>query len=320
MQEEIQQPKKILEQFRSGQLGKSARSQVFSWLTHLDISAPTHSEELIAGRQQRSWQELEPALAGRSTAKLFKIPLWIKSAAAALLLLLSYGIWQYQGDKRTTETKLVWLETSTGIAEVKRISLSDGSVVTLNSKSRLRYPRVFGAGRRDIYLSGQGFFDVLHDTLRPFRVQARSVKIQVLGTSFEVKAYQDDPDLRVAVAAGKVGVVAKVSGKQKTVFLEQAEGLVYSLDDQSLRLTKPDPKELPYWQRHRLVYQNEPLADIARSLERHFEIRFIFKNEQLKVKRLSLDIKSAQLEIVIKALALSGDFKYKISKNTVAIW
>lgn len=309
-----------MERFRYGQLGKAERYKVFQWLADLDLLKGKPGIQEMNSQKDRSWQELEPRLSIIQTPKILRFPVWARTTAAAVLLLAVFGIWRFRHSEPATRQQVVWQEVVTTTGEIKRITLSDGSVVTLNSESKLKYPRSFKSGKREVMFAGQAFFNIVHDTAHPFRVRAGAVAVQVLGTSFDVKAYHNDPDIRVGVATGMVGVMADVKGKKETVLLERGKGLVYNLASKVLTLMPADMARMQGWQQNRLVYKNETLAAIGRDLERHFAMHFVFKNQQLKARRLNLDMKSPKLETALKALSLSGNFKYSILKNRVTVW
>lgn len=320
MQQDKKKISTLLERFRNGQLSKPERYKIFRWLAGLDLLDRKHGIQDVNLQMHRSWQELEPQLSVIQPPKILIFPMWARTVAAAVLLLAVFGVWRFSQTLPETRHQIAWHEVATATGEIKRIRLSDGSVITLNSESKLKYPQSFESGQREVILAGQGFFDIVHDTAHPFRVQAGAVVVQVLGTSFDVKAYDSEPDIRVGVATGMVGVMTGIKGKQETILLKQGKGVVYDLASKALTLTQTDIARIRDWQQNRLVYKNEPLAAIGRDLERHFAVHFVFKNEQLKARRLSLDIKSPKLETALKALSLSGNFKYSIIKNRITVW
>lgn len=127
---------------------------------------------------------------------------------AAVLLIgsaVGLGIWNYTGNMPHTEKNIC---VTTGIAERKRVTLADGSEIMMEPLAKLSYPSSFKAGSRNVVLTaGEAFFNIAHDTKRPFTVRTASgVSVKVLGTSFSVRLDQKTQDINVAVATGKVEV------------------------------------------------------------------------------------------------------------------
>lgn len=164
--------------------------------------------------------ELRSAMNGSLTAAetpAVKIPLIRKiytsyfgtlSKVAAVLLIgsaVGLGIWSYTGQHTDTEKDIF---VTTGITERKRVTLADGSEIMMEPLAKLSYPSRFKTGSRNVVLSqGQAFFNIAHDTKRPFTVRTASgVCVKVLGTSFSVRSDQKTQDINVTVATGKVEV------------------------------------------------------------------------------------------------------------------
>lgn len=134
-------------------------------------------------------------------------------AAAVLAFFLTVSLWIYNieyqsewADLKDAPSSSEWIVYENSDEAVNRIELSDGSIITLEPKSIVKYPRVFGNKKRAVVLEGEAFFEVTRDTLRPFSVYANAALIRVLGTSFFVKAKDKDKEVEVIVKTGKVAV------------------------------------------------------------------------------------------------------------------
>ncbi len=201
------------------------------------------------------------------------------------------------------------------------VVLPDSSRVTLNGGSSLFFPKQFGAANRLVTLRGEGFFEVLKDNQRPFEVQTDGLTTRVLGTSFNIKAYEEDELFSVAVLTGRV----QVTEASTTPFTE-GKLLADLTADQSLLVnagevvTNSRPtNSLVGWLENRLIFNNASLAEIARELERMYNTKTTFSNDQIKNRRYSAQFKPrTPLSEVMRTLAAAEHFKYQLSGNTIA--
>jgi ferric-dicitrate binding protein FerR (iron transport regulator) len=149
------------------------------------------------------------------------------------------------------------------------ITLSDGTHIWLNSGSQLSYPSKFKEDSREVYLTGEAFFDVRSDASRPFFVNTKDFKIKVLGTRFNVCAYNNDRTIQAVLQRGKISA-GRNSLFANTVDLLPGERLVF--DKESKELTKDKVNVLLYtsWINGYLLFENEPTTEVIKKLERHY--------------------------------------------------
>jgi len=238
--------------------------------------------------------------------------------AAVLAVVCSAALLLY---KRNDGAPVVlYREVSALAGEKKRISLSDGSVVFVNSASSIRFPVEFIGHTREVYLKGEAFFEVSHKKEHPFIVHAEKLKIQVLGTSFGVKAYHPDEQMEVAVATGKVGVMPDRKSKGLVWMLTPGQQLRYSKATGQFSREQVLISDIKNWQQNILVFNFETLEDITRKLERVYAVKFTFKDRSLLKKRFQLKVENETLSNILKLLSISGDgFKYHITGRQVII-
>ncbi|HEY0176676.1 MAG TPA: FecR family protein, partial [Pedobacter sp.] len=197
--------------------GNNCTPEEMEQVRHI-LRSGQYEEEWSVIIQEEANEDPEITGAGFDAERLFKrinstieprkkiIPYqWAAGIAAALLISLSIGYLSLNKDLFKTDP-VYFARQITKAGEQKIITLTDGSRIILNNASKLTYPSVFSRNKREVYLSGEAFFDVKHDSSRPFLVHASHLKVQVLGTSFNIKSYQADHHTTVSVATGKVGV------------------------------------------------------------------------------------------------------------------
>ncbi|HEX8019322.1 FecR family protein [Mucilaginibacter sp.] len=153
-------------------------------------------------------------------------------------------------------------------------TLADGTKIWLNAGSKLTYPETFRGEKREIKLEGEAFLDVAHDPTKAFIVHTGQVSTQVLGTSFNIKAYASERFIKVDVLSGKVGVVTPAGrAKSTTTFLTPAEEVVFNKDGLSVTKNKQvDVNALSSWKDGELVFKNMALTEVLNTINRHFNV------------------------------------------------
>lgn len=243
---------------------------------------------------------------------------WYKVAAVFILVAVS-SIFVYFLKDYSPEMVLRSYETSG--RQKSTITLSDGSTIQLNSKSKLVYPEKFEGNVREVTLEGEAFFDVAHNDNMPFLVKSGAVITRVLGTSFNVRAYPEDNEIKVAVATGKVSVI-KNSRDEKVwdpLFLTPNE--VANYDPSSGRLVKEahDISELIAWKDGMLLFNDKNFFEVAKILERWYDIKVIIGNPKLKSCSFRGKFKNPSLQKVLDALKFAYKIDYELTDDGVVI-
>lgn len=197
--------------------------------------------------------------------------------------------------------------------------LADGTIVQLNANSRLRYPASFAdLDTRDLELEGEAFFEVAHDPSKPFTVRSGDLKTTALGTSFNVRSYDDHP-VSVALVTGKVKVTTGISDKSQEVFLKSGEGAELSIDDGILSTFTFDRKEYLSWKDGTLYFQQAQENSVVEKLERWYGISIILTNSSPKKWGYNGEFKNKSLKEVLMSISFAMDFDYTIKGDTVLI-
>lgn len=198
------------------------------------------------------------------------------------------------------------------------ITLPDSSKVYLGAESSIRFSEKFEGKKREIYLVGEAFFDVVHLQNRPFVVNTGSVQTVVLGTSFKIDAHIGK-NISVSVATGKVGVGNNSRNKYKSFsMLYPGEKLTWNPVKKELHKEAIEVTSLWTWKNGGLVIRNESLEDIAQTLERTFDVH-IDLDKSLSEKRLSASFGRTSITEILNVLAYTGKFTYTLKDNYVKI-
>lgn len=223
-----------------------------------------------------------------------------------------------------------------------QLQLPDGSIVWLNAGSNLTYDKNFGKDLREVNLTGEAFFEVTKNPEKPFIVHTGSADIKVLGTTFNVRSYPDDKTTETSLIKGSVQVFVKNRGETYLLKPNQKlviENAVVSNDPEKLlndrrELRDVSPvimKPISYadndtvaietsWVKNKLAFKNEPLSEVAKKLERWFDVEFKFQNKQSEDLEVYGTFKNETLPQVMEALQFSFGIKYSIEDREVTIY
>ncbi len=216
---------------------------------------------------------------GGKLIRLAKMARWFNQAAAILFipllgvvfyLLLNRDIQSGQLTNLTVDS----LEVIAPVGSRTVVQLSDGSEVNLNYGSKIKYPRVFTGDRREITLSGEGYFQVAHNPEKPFMVKTGKLNIKALGTTFNVQSYPDDDLIATTLVEGKVVLEKSVPGKadQRIETLVPGQHVSYSPESGKVVSTMNNIDQYIAWKDGKLVFDNAPIQGVAERLERMFNV------------------------------------------------
>jgi len=315
--------------------------QVFETILNDFMSTSTNYEESVSENEVEDFIKRVHGKIDRDARDIRHFQLfsnWKKiSAIAASLLIIATGVVLYlyqRGQRGTMPTFPNVVATQKG--NKTNIVLPDGTKVWVNADSRLTYEQSFGRNTREVVLTGEAYFDVVHDQNRPFIVHTSNIDVRVFGTAFNVRSYSDESTTQTTLFRGSVQVSLK-NGKDKKIMLAPNEKLVvqnsYSrqqsnsnsenLPQIELLMIKPNPRDSLVaeisWVNNKLVFDRERLEQIVPTLERWYNVKIILKNRAIS-KTFSGVFQNDSLEEVLKSLQLSAGIEYKIEKDLITIY
>jgi ferric-dicitrate binding protein FerR (iron transport regulator) len=245
--------------------------------------------------------------------------LWLR--IAALVAIVSGAVLLYYREALFSDdsSHLVLVKAQTKAADIRTITLGDGSVVKINAASLFRYPKKFSGNDRNVYLSGEAFFDVKKDPQHPFIVHTEKMDVQVLGTAFNVKNYPDDDFAETTLIRGKVEIALKNGDKQPFTLrpndkftLVDGKGLVSQTESGGVEETA--------WTSHELVFKNKNFDQVSRLFERHYDIKIYFKDPDLKKMEFTAHFTKENINEALDALKFIENFNYSIKGKNVYIF
>jgi ferric-dicitrate binding protein FerR (iron transport regulator) len=254
---------------------------------------------------------------------------WKWIAAAAVVTGISIAIAMLWPEKRsgtgitaqTATDTAVWLKRQNGKATRAVIELADGSKIWLNADSKLTYPEVFGKTSREVYLSGEAFFNVAGSADRPFIVHLAKGMVRVLGTSFNVRAYDNEP-VQTSVTTGKVAFIPKYENGEHTpdtFYITPDEKVIYRHNTDNVIKEVTSGEDDKAWTEGRLVFRDVSLEDICRELERTFGKKVTFHSDKPRQYRMTGSFQNNNLQEIMYYLAKSKSFKYTITDSLLLI-
>lgn len=243
--------------------------------------------------------------------------------AASILIVIGLGLtWALTSDvfKNDQIEQVAFIEKEASYGEKLTVELPDGTVVKLNGGSKLLYRKVFAPDIREVRLEGEAFFDVARNEEAPFRISTKAIAVQVLGTSFNVKAYLEEEEIEVAVKTGKVEVT-DTSTKHK-VILNPLEKANYTAIDKALNkgFIESGESSIFGWTEHQLAFDDENLNQVLTKLSRWYAVEFNTSLNKDHQKKFTGKFKNPSLVRVMESLSFAYEFKYEINENSVTIY
>lgn len=219
--------------------------------------------------------------------------------------------------------QVVMMEKYVPKGERAKVILPDGTEVHLNADSRLVYPSKFTGNEREVQLSGEAFFHVKRDTMNPFHIISGSLMTTVLGTSFNVKSYPTNDQIKVALVTGKVkldrladAINKKVIGE--TLILTPSEMGVFNKRSLALAKRKYDRDEELGWEIGVVVFKNADFSEIAENIQRTYNISLINASKK-KEWSFTGTFNNLSAEDVVKSICLSKKLTYMMKGDSIVI-
>jgi len=225
-------------------------------------------------------------------------------AAAILILpvLISFFAYVYLHPYLPESRSASFAEIQCPLGTKIKFKLPDGSIGYLNSGSKLRYPVDFSA--RNVELTGEGYFDVVHNERSPFYVCTESLDIKVLGTIFNITAYEDESKEEVVLKSGRVDVFSKGGEKLETLAPDQK--LVLDTRSNKFGVAQVDAVQYTLWKDGMLVFRNESMKDVVKRLGRWYNAEIVIADPKLEDYRYHATFVDEPLDRVMQLISLSA--------------
>ncbi|RPI05002.1 MAG: DUF4974 domain-containing protein [Ignavibacteriae bacterium] len=316
---EIDQLNALLEQKNYSALFKSISEQ---WekaaetgsLPHFDL---THGFTVLTSKLQNAQPSFRWEKEMSSKRLFFYQPFSRRIALSfAVPAVLLIGALVLINVLRQNPASITWIEKSTVMGEKSILTLLDGTKITLNADSKLKYPARFGEELREVSLEGEAYFEVTHDAGKPFVVHTGDIATTDLGTKFNVSAFPREQTITISLEEGKIEVSAKNSNRKKNeMILSPAQQLVYNKEKETSTVGAFDPEKVIGWKDNILVFENEPLSEVLEPLERYFGVKFEIADRSLAGRTIKANFKNESFWTVVKVIEKATGLTYKTSKE-----
>lgn len=269
---------------------------------------------------EEDFSRIKTFITARSRHQFFLKKYWLGLAAGISIFILSgMGAYYYfshvpEAGQAATEG-IQYIEKVVGKGQKLIVFLEDGSKVKINAESKLRIPQHFAAGKRNVYLEGEAFFEVAKDTTRPFIIHTRHYQTTVLGTSFNIKAYPGEEAIKVAVATGKVMVEDSLTADS----VELAPNQMAICRQRQIEKTSYKAGEELAWKDDILVFKNADIRALARELERWYGVKIELRNTENIEKQFTGRFQDESLETILKGTGFALNFEYEIKGKNIII-
>jgi ferric-dicitrate binding protein FerR (iron transport regulator) len=308
---------------------------------------------------EESWNTLKQNLthnrlesgSGHRSLERVNVTKYLKLAASWILIfaLGSVVTWwisdRPKGTIASTTSINKIIEISTPLGARSMIKMPDSTLIWLNAGTTISYSQDYGQQTRTLDLNGEAYFKVAKDSLHPFIVNTQNIVVRALGTRFNVKAYPEEKTISATLEEGKIDV--RLLGdvdKDEIVLLKPKDKLIYNKETKetgkntksSEEKVKSEVKQVvnlqniniqsnvrtelyTSWKDPRWIIDGEPLNTLAPMLERRFNLKIIFKDNQLKKYKFTGTIENETIDQILTALRLTAPLDYKIEKDTLRL-
>ncbi len=241
-------------------------------------------------------------------------------AAILLLPLLVYSgyltIRNFSSKAALSKEYIVMQTVSSHQGMVTRFSLSDGTRVWLNSGSELQFPIRFNGAIREVKLKGQALFEVTKNEKQPFRVNAKSLKIDVLGTIFNVVSYDSDDQAEVTLVKGKIKLSSEKDNiKKEFGTLHPGQRSVYKEKFQKVYTNEVNVDKYIAWKDGKLIFNDDSMENVAKQLSRWFNVEIVINDPEIKSYIYKATFHNENIGQVLNLLKLSAPIDYRIIKG-----
>lgn len=321
----------IINKYLAGVASEAEVQEVFQWID----SAPENRKEFIQYKKiwaltSRSENNQDVVWDNRLIAKakpdrIRALVTYIKYAAVILVFFSLGMVLQYLVGQKTSETQTYLADTriEAPTGQMSSVLLPDGTKVHLNSGSKLVYSSGFNSGERVVNLEGEAFFDVAKDKKHSFLIRTKSLDFKVYGTSFNIQAYPEDTEVNATLVEGSLGIIGKTGNE--LVRLVPGENANFKEENKKLVVSNVDLELYTSWKDGLVIFRDEKLKDIARKIERWYNVEIKINNPKLADELyMGTIMKNKPVDQLLEVLKLTSSLNYRIipraDKPTLIYW
>jgi len=238
---------------------------------------------------------------------------WFYKVAAVLFVVIGIGSIIYIQQKgNVSREELAYQFYSTNPGQNLNVTLNDGSSILLNGGSRMYLSKNFSKNQREIWIEGEAYCQIKKDPKHPFTVNLGDYKVKVLGTTFNVDAYNDDNILKVALVEGKVKVLRE---NRDSLLLDPGEMLSFNKQTHKYTQTIFNPDNITGWKDKVFVFRNTPLDEVFKDLERRYGVKFVTGNVDISKFCINATFRDETFSTILKTIEFGTDLSFEMHDN-----
>jgi transmembrane sensor len=295
------------------------------WYRHFDNQAESESESdfeymLDKIHHRINLEDNKPLgiQPGNSSRKIIEITLAVYYRIAAIIVfgLILAGVYNYiKNEAFLPENKIAYSEVVAPMGSRIKIDLPDGSTAWLNNGTVLKYPQKYGKKSRELFISGEAYFNVKKEKHRPFILKTSNVDIHVLGTSFNVMAYEDDRDIEVTLETGKLDLYSSSTDKshEKIASLKPGEHIVIDKDLGEISRQSGNTDVYTAWKEGIMIFRDDPMDIIVTKLERWYNVDIELADKELTNHIFTATFTDETLSQALHLLSIAVPIKYDMA-------
>ncbi|WP_437917982.1 FecR family protein [Sphingobacterium sp. LRF_L2] len=301
----------LLEKYQSGRLSAEEKQLLERWYLASLKAQPFQIEEDTSFDTLRAeiWEAIMHNVHPNNPVVYVRPYRWLSAVASVVttFFIAALGYWLF-----FLNNNAVYITKTAAVEEVKKVMLPDSSIVWLNAQSTIKYKKDFADGR-NVILEGEGYFEVKKDPSSPFKIESGDIETQVLGTSFNIKAFPRERSVDVIVKSGKVKVGKR--GEDRVYYLVANDHLSYQTSSQ-ISVEKTAADDAVAWASGRLQFTEKNLKEIAAVLSRWYgkEIIIIGNNLDKCIYTAVFD-QNVRLEEVLDIISSVNNLTVKYDKE-----
>lgn len=326
----------LIAAFLSKGLSKEAREELDAWIASSEENrryfmqqqeiwfSAVQEEERTRYDADRAFETFRKRVAASTAQKQSKKVIdWktIYKYAAAVLVVGLISFFSYRQGESNLQNALTQVEVEAPLGAQTRLRLPDGTLVVLNAGSRLVYPQDFGVDNREVELSGEGYFEVERNEKLPFHVQTPSLSVRVLGTKFNFRDYPNDEEAVVSLLEGKVALDNRLRTEAEMILLPNEQVTLDKAEGHMKKETK-EVKKVLEWTSGKLFFDELPLPEVVKILERSYDVHITFVTDSLRDFRFygSFGRGEQGIKDILEALEKTGKVRYKQKDREITLY
>lgn len=309
----------LIRRYQSGTCTDQEKALVEKWLASREGSKQSEKlsteerEKLLAEVSASLFEKIEQTKSGK---QITMFPVWRMAAAILLLAVASFIVWKFT--KTDSLGAIETIQASAAGDEIKKVILSDGSIIWLKDNGTLTYPEKFTGKERNVTVTGEALFEVAKDAEHPFNITIGGMKVTVLGTSFNIK--ETAANIELLVLTGRVSVSS--TNNNQNIIVMPNEKIRFDIANQQLAKVKPVEEETTQvvsQTEYSMNFRDTRMEEVIRRIEGKFDISVSLEDKRIGNCMITVNLTDQSVERTMETASQILGFSYEIKNNQITI-